>query len=84
MSPRRQKKKGVTVLPPRRTETLPLPVSLTWLKVSPPLQPVALSQTDGPACLSHCSVAVRRHHGQRNSYKRKHLIRSLQFQMVSP
>jgi hypothetical protein len=28
-------------------------------------------------CLGHCSIAVRRHHDNSNSYERKHLIKGL-------
>lgn len=35
-------------------------------------------------CLSHCSIAVKRHHDQGNSYKRKHLIGAcIQFRRFS-
>lgn len=36
-------------------------------------------------CTSHCSVAMKRHHDQGSSYKRKNLLwAGLQFQRVSP
>ena len=32
-------------------------------------------------CLSHCSIAVKRHHDWRNSYKRKHLVWGLAYSL---
>lgn len=35
-------------------------------------------------CLSGCSIAVRRHHGQGNSYERTHLTNGLAYSFRGP
>lgn len=35
-------------------------------------------------CLSRCSIAVRRHHGQGSSYKRTHLTNGLAYSFRGP
>lgn len=58
-----------------------------WLpKTFPEIRPASMTQSVKDNSLSHCSIPVKRHNNQVNSYEREHLIglgASLQFQ-VSP
>ena len=55
----------------------PLQEQSVFLTTEPSLRPAHSTAMNEYFCLSHCTIAVKRHHSQGNSYERKQLIEGL-------